>query len=147
MLLSRRAPLAWMGVMKGNHSGLIHNLVHLVPLEPVEASFCGLRHLVNRPGGPSYERGPILRLCCAIRLGYYLRDDGGMMSRRDARGAWRLQRWTRSILSLVNKATVPGWYDTHARHSSAGHLKLKSRVDLSIPKFNADAYLRRHPRL
>jgi len=61
----------------------------------------------------------ILRQYRAVRLGYYLLGDDGIMNQWKFRGAWRLRSLTRHFLSLFTKAAVPGWYDTHARHSSA----------------------------
>ncbi len=61
----------------------------------------------------------ILRQYRAIRLGYYLLGDDGIMNQWKFRGAWRLQSLIGRFLSLFTKADVPGWYDTHARHTSA----------------------------
>jgi FkbM family methyltransferase len=52
-----------------------------------------------------------------IRLGYFLFGDTGIMNKWRFRGAYRLRSWAHGILCHVNHAAVPGWYDTHARHS------------------------------
>jgi FkbM family methyltransferase len=65
------------------------------------------------------SRREVLGRYRAIRLGYYLVGDYGIMNAWKFRGAWRLQRFARAMLSRMTKAVVPGWYDTHARHSSA----------------------------
>jgi FkbM family methyltransferase len=59
----------------------------------------------------------ILRQYRVIRLGYSLVGDDGIMSKWKFRGAGRLQALICRFLRLFTKATVPGWYDTHARHS------------------------------
>lgn len=61
----------------------------------------------------------ILRQYRAVWMGYYLLGDDGIMNQWKFRGAWRLRSLTRHFLSLFTKAAVPGWYDTHARHSCA----------------------------
>jgi FkbM family methyltransferase len=65
------------------------------------------------------SKDKILREYGAIRLGYYLLGDDGIMKPWAFRGASALRRLTRRLLGLLTKAAVPGWYDTHARHSSA----------------------------
>jgi FkbM family methyltransferase len=62
------------------------------------------------------KRG-ILRQYRMIRLAYYLLGDDGIMKQWKFRGARRLRSLTSRILSFFTKAAVPGWYDTHARHS------------------------------
>jgi len=69
-------------------------------------------------GGPWKSRHRILDQYRAIRLGYYLFGDYGVMNGWTFRGGWRLQRLASRLLQQVTKAEVPGWYDTHARHSS-----------------------------
>jgi len=61
----------------------------------------------------------ILRIYRAIRLGYYLLGDFGIMKKWRFRGSGRLRQLTHTLLHLFTKADVPGWYDTHARHASA----------------------------
>jgi FkbM family methyltransferase len=61
----------------------------------------------------------ILRQYRTIVLGYYLLGDDGVMNRWEFRGACRLRRKARRFLSRLTKVAVPGWYDTHARHSFA----------------------------
>ncbi|MDB5810849.1 MAG: FkbM family methyltransferase [Betaproteobacteria bacterium] len=65
------------------------------------------------------SRGQLLRQYRAIRLGYYLLGDYGIINEWKFRGAWKLNRLTSWFLRRLTKAEVPGWYDTHARHSSA----------------------------
>jgi FkbM family methyltransferase len=69
-------------------------------------------------GGAWKSKHEILRLYCVIRLGYYLVGDDGIANHWKFRGAGRLRSLIRRSLGLFTKATVPGWYDTHARHSS-----------------------------
>ncbi len=59
----------------------------------------------------------ILRQYRAILLGYYLLGDDGIMNQWKFRGAGRLRALARRFLGLLTRAVVPGWYDTHARHS------------------------------
>ena len=61
----------------------------------------------------------ILRLYRAIRLGYFLVGDEGILTPLTFRGSSRLQSWARSLVHRLTNAAVPGWYDTHARHCSA----------------------------
>jgi FkbM family methyltransferase len=61
----------------------------------------------------------IIRQYRAILLGYYMLGDDGIMRQWNFLGARELRGITRRFLSLFTKANVPGWYDTHARHSSA----------------------------
>ena len=60
----------------------------------------------------------ILRQYRVIRLGYYLLGDDGIMNKWKFRGASNARSLTRMLLHLFTKEAVPGWYDTHARHSS-----------------------------
>lgn len=60
----------------------------------------------------------ILRQYRVVRLGYYLVGNDGIVNRWKYRGAMRLRSLICRFLWLFTKATVPGWYDTHARHSS-----------------------------
>lgn len=60
----------------------------------------------------------ILRQYRVVRLGYYLVGNDGIVGRWKYRGAMRLRSLICRFLRLFTKATVPGWYDTHARHSS-----------------------------
>lgn len=61
----------------------------------------------------------ILRRYRAILLGYYLLGDDGILNQWKFRGSWQLQSLARRFCSFLTKATVPGWYDTHARHRCA----------------------------
>lgn len=54
----------------------------------------------------------------AIRLGYYLLGDNGVMNRWQFRGRGRLQRLVARSLSHFTRSSVPGWHDLHARHES-----------------------------
>ena len=58
-----------------------------------------------------------------IFLGYLLLGDDGIMEKWRFPGAPLIRRLTRRVLRMLTHATVPGWYDTHARHSSAEALK------------------------
>ena len=60
----------------------------------------------------------ILRQYRVIRVGYLLLGHGGVMTSWEFRGASLLRRLTRRLLRAVTRASVPGWYDTHARHSA-----------------------------
>lgn len=61
----------------------------------------------------------ILQQYRAIRLGYYLLGDDGIMKHWKFPGAGQLRVKTSNFLAKFTKANVPGWYDTHARHSKA----------------------------
>jgi FkbM family methyltransferase len=61
----------------------------------------------------------ILRQYRAILLGYYLLGDDGILNQWKFRGSWQLQSLARRFCRFLTKATVPGWYDTHARHHCA----------------------------
>lgn len=62
-----------------------------------------------------YSRGAILRRYLAIRLGYFLFGDEGILSESSLPMASMLNRRLSRILSRVTGGEVPGWYDTHAR--------------------------------
>ena len=53
-----------------------------------------------------------------IGLSYYLLGDRGVMEAWSFKGAWVFRAMVRRTLRLFTRATVPGWYDTHARLSS-----------------------------
>jgi FkbM family methyltransferase len=96
------------------------------PYPPTEGEYVAQRFAEGSSGLFGSELGEkwrskdeILRQYRAVRLGYYLLGDEGTMKQWRFRGAWRLRWLTCSLLSLLTKAAVPGWYDTHARHSSA----------------------------
>jgi FkbM family methyltransferase len=61
----------------------------------------------------------ILRQYRTIWLGYYLLGDKGILNKWKFLGSGKLRGLVRRFLSLFTKASVPGWYDTHAIHSSA----------------------------
>jgi FkbM family methyltransferase len=63
-------------------------------------------------------RQGILRRFRLIFLGYLLVGDDGIMRKWRFRGADLLRRLTGRVLGLLTHTAVPGWYDTHARHSS-----------------------------
>jgi hypothetical protein len=65
------------------------------------------------------SRASILHQYRFIRLGYYLFGDEGVLNRWRFRGAGRLRLVLSRILQFFTKASVPGWYDTHARHFDA----------------------------
>jgi hypothetical protein len=65
------------------------------------------------------SRQEILRQYRFIRLGYFLVGDDGIMSKWRFRGTDLLRSLTGRVVGLLTHAVVPGWYDTHARHSCA----------------------------
>ena len=69
-------------------------------------------------GGRWKSRRGIVFQYYIIRLSYYLLGDEGVMEKWSFRGAWVFRAMVRRTLRLYTRATVPGWYDTHARHSS-----------------------------
>jgi hypothetical protein len=50
-----------------------------------------------------------------IFLGYYLLGDSGVLGSWRFPGARQARGLVRRALRLLTRATVPGWYDTHAR--------------------------------
>jgi len=70
-------------------------------------------------GGQWRSRRDILRQYRPIYLGYRLLGDDGTLYRWQFRGASRLRRSAKRLLERINGATVPGWYDTHARLAGA----------------------------
>jgi hypothetical protein len=74
-------------------------------------------------GGEYISRRSILCKYRLIRLGYYLVGDDGVVNKQlKFRGAKRLRSFIIRILGSWLNATVPGWYDTHAKHSSIKNL-------------------------
>lgn len=69
-------------------------------------------------GGDWKSERDVIRQYFIIRLGYYLLGDDGVMNRWKFPGAWVFRALVRRSLRLFTRASVPGWYDTHARHSS-----------------------------
>jgi FkbM family methyltransferase len=61
----------------------------------------------------------ILRRYGFIRLGYQLLGDSGLIPRNLFPGAIFLRAAVRYSLMPFTRAPVPGWYDTHARHSAS----------------------------
>jgi len=64
------------------------------------------------------SRNGILWLYSAIRMGYFLIGDDGIMKKWRFRGAGRLQSCAKWMVHGLTQGAVPGWYDTHARYSS-----------------------------
>ena len=64
------------------------------------------------------RRHGILKQYCFIRMGYLLLGDDGVMRKWRFRGACELRSLTARFIGRFTHAAVPGWYDTHARHSS-----------------------------
>lgn len=69
-------------------------------------------------GGRWKSQNGVLNQYRIIQLGYYLLGDHGIMVRWMFPGAWIFRAIVRRTLRLFTRATVPGWYDTHACHSS-----------------------------
>jgi FkbM family methyltransferase len=65
------------------------------------------------------SRHEILRQYRFIRLGYFLFGDSGIMSKWRFPGVGRIRSLTCRVVSFFTHTGVPGWYDTHARHSCA----------------------------
>jgi len=61
----------------------------------------------------------VMRQYRLIYLGYYLLGDYGLLGRWRFPGARQARGLVRRALGLLTHATVPGWYDTHARLSEA----------------------------
>ena len=61
----------------------------------------------------------ILRQYRAILLGYYLLGDDGILNQWNFRWSSQLRSLASGFCSFLTKASVPGWYDTHARHRCA----------------------------
>jgi len=62
----------------------------------------------------------VLRQFRAIRLGYYLLGDDGVMNRWRFRGHGRLRGWVARGLRRFTGGEVPGWHDLHARQARPG---------------------------
>jgi hypothetical protein len=85
----------------------------------------GASGLFGRELGGEWESKPaILRQYRAILLAYSLLGDHGIMQGWKFRGSWKLKSLIRGVLSRFKEGLfpkddfIPGWYDTHARHSS-----------------------------
>ena len=61
----------------------------------------------------------LVRKYHAIHFGYSLLGDDGLVSKWKFPGAGILRRIMKRAIRFSTKNPVPGWYDTHARHSSA----------------------------
>lgn len=66
------------------------------------------------------SRGAVLRQFRAIRLGYYLLGDDGVMNRWRFRGYGRLRSLAARLLRHFTEGEVSGWHDVHARRVSRG---------------------------
>jgi FkbM family methyltransferase len=96
------------------------------PYPPREGKYVAQRFEAGSSGlfgseleGKWKSRHEILRQYRFIRSGYFLVGDEGIMRRWRFRGAHRLRSWTCRVIGLFTHAAVPGWYDTHARHTCA----------------------------
>ena len=74
-------------------------------------------------GGRWKTKREILRQYRSVWLGYHLLGDEGIMTQWKFQGAQELRSLTRRFLRVLTKASVPGWYDTHARLSTAGDVQ------------------------
>jgi FkbM family methyltransferase len=97
------------------------------PYPPREGQFVPHRFEAGSSGlfGSELEdswksKDELLRQYRAIHLGYYLLGDDGILNRWTFRGSRRLKAYARRFCSALTSAPVPGWYDTHARHCTAG---------------------------
>jgi FkbM family methyltransferase len=61
----------------------------------------------------------VMRQYRLIFLGYYLLGDYGVLGSWRFPGARQARGLVRRVVRLLTHATVPGWYDTHARLSDA----------------------------
>jgi FkbM family methyltransferase len=68
------------------------------------------------------SRHEILRQYRFIWLGFFLLGDDGIMIKWKFRGSDRLRSLAQRVVRHLTRAAVPGWYDTHARHSCADAL-------------------------
>jgi len=96
------------------------------PYPPREGKYVAQRFEAGSSGlfgseleGKWKPRHEILRQYRFIRLGYFLVGDDGIMRKWRFRGAHRLRSLTERVVGFFTHAAVPGWYDTHARHSCA----------------------------
>jgi FkbM family methyltransferase len=65
---------------------------------------------------PEWKSKPeVMRQYRLIFLGYYLLGDSGVLGSWRFPGARQARGLVRRALRLLTHATVPGWYDTHAR--------------------------------
>ena len=66
------------------------------------------------------SKDEIIRRYRTIHLGYFLfGDDGVLILKSRNRAARLVNALIRRFLDYVTRQSVPGWYDTHARHASA----------------------------
>lgn len=100
-------------------------LVQSPPNPPGEGQYVPEKFVLGSSGlfgaelGDGWKsRDAVMRQYRAIRLGYHLLGDEGIMNRWAFPGAWITRALMRRLLRLLTRAAVPGWYDTHARHSS-----------------------------
>lgn len=102
------------------------HLTQSPPFPAREGSFVPQRFEAGSSGlfgseleGKWRSREEIIRQYRRIRVGYFLLGDYGIMHAMKFPGARWLRALTRRVLALYTRGAVPGWYDTHARHSSA----------------------------
>ena len=76
------------------------------------------------------SRHEILRQYRFILLGFFLLGDDGIMIGWKFRGSDRLRLLAERVVRHFTRAAVPGWYDTHARHScaDASHVVLRDKT-------------------
>lgn len=98
----------------------------VLPYPPREGGYASLRIEKGSSGLFGRElpnrwrsKRETLRVYRFIRLGYYLLGDAGIMNGWSFRGAARARSVARRFISFFTGASVPGWYDTHARHVHA----------------------------
>jgi FkbM family methyltransferase len=98
---------------------------HHPPIPAREGTYSDHRFVLGSSGlfgaelAPEWmDRRAVLRRYRVIMLGYKLLGDAGVMNPWSFPGAEPLRRFVRRALRRATKAPVPGWYDTHARHSS-----------------------------
>ncbi len=71
----------------------------------------------NELPGKWLSAGQLVRKYRAIHWGYRLLGDDGLMNRWTFPGARILRGIMRRVVRAYTQRPVPGWYDTHARHS------------------------------
>lgn len=70
------------------------------------------------------SRRGLLRQYRAIRAGYWLLGDDGVLNKLPLLGTPRLRHTLKWAMLRATKVLADGWYDTHARHASAScHLQ------------------------
>jgi FkbM family methyltransferase len=96
------------------------------PYPPREGKYVNQRFEAGSSGlfgseleGKWKSRRGILHQYRFIRLSYFLLGDDGVMRKWRFRGAMRLRLLTERVVGHFTHGALPGWYDTHARHSCA----------------------------